>query len=69
MLWLLEELGISYNLVNHSRHPVTHLAPASLCEVTPFGKAPTLMTADGDFIIECSAIIGGPFQITFYYLE
>ncbi|KAL8283417.1 hypothetical protein RQP46_005827 [Phenoliferia psychrophenolica] len=39
------------------RDAKTHLAPPSLVEATPLGKAPTLITADGEVIIETSAII------------
>lgn len=58
VLWLLEELKIPYNLVTHLRDPITMLAPPSLHAVTPRGKSPTLVTADGEFIVESSAIIG-----------
>ncbi|KAK4700392.1 glutathione S-transferase, partial [Phenoliferia sp. Uapishka_3] len=57
VLWLLEELEVPYTLVTHIRDPVTHRSPPSLHEATPLGKAPTLVTADGVSIIECSAIM------------
>jgi len=64
ILWLLEELGIEYNLVLHARNPATDpvapfYAPPALKAIGPFGKSPTLITgaADGNRIIpESSAI-------------
>lgn len=58
VLWLLEELQIPFTLVTHIRDPTTLLATASLIDATPLGKAPTLITAGGDPIVESSAIIG-----------
>lgn len=57
VLWLLEELQIPFTLVTHIRDPTTLLATASLIDATPLGKAPTLITAGGDPIVESSAII------------
>jgi glutathione S-transferase len=56
ILWLLEELGIEYEIVKHQRDPETNLAPQSLLAVHPLGKSPTLV--DGDVtVIESGAII------------
>ena len=56
ILWLLEELELRYQLVEHKRDTVTRLAPAALEAVHPLGKAPILV--DGDrTIIESGAII------------
>ena len=56
ILWLLEELELRYELVEHKRDTVTRLAPAALEAVHPLGKAPILV--DGDrTIIESGAII------------
>ncbi|OTB08914.1 hypothetical protein M426DRAFT_129185 [Hypoxylon sp. CI-4A] len=54
ILWLLEELGIEYNLVIHER--VKNRAPPALKEVHPLGKSPTLITPSGRVITERSAI-------------
>lgn len=55
ILWLLEELGMSYNLVEHQRDPVTHLAPESLKQVHPLAKAPIIV--DGDITLCESGVI------------
>ncbi|KAK0532221.1 hypothetical protein OC842_003360 [Tilletia horrida] len=41
VLWLLEELGIPYELVQHKRQPDLR-APKSLRDVQPLGKAPVI---------------------------
>jgi glutathione S-transferase len=56
VLWLLEELELPFDLVEHKRDAVTRLAPPSLEAVHPLGKAPVLV--DGDrTIVESGAII------------
>jgi glutathione S-transferase len=56
ILWLLEELGLPYELVEHRRDPATRLAPPSLEAVHPLGKAP-LVVDDGRILFESGAII------------
>jgi glutathione S-transferase len=56
ILWLLEELGLDYEVVRHMRDPVTNLAPPELLSVHPLGKAPVIQ--DGDLTLaESGAII------------
>lgn len=56
VLWLLEELGVAYQIKRYSRDPITMLAPASLRAVHPLGKSPVI--TDGDRVIaESGAII------------
>jgi glutathione S-transferase len=56
VLWLLEELGLPYEIRHYKRDPATMLAPASLREVHPLGKSPVV--TDGDVTIaESGAII------------
>lgn len=56
IIWLLEELGTPYELVHHQRDPITRLAPPSLHQVHPLGKAPIL--SDNTLILcESAAII------------
>jgi glutathione S-transferase len=56
ILWLLEELGLPYELVLHTRDKQTRLAPSSLTDVHPLGKSPVIV--DGDLtVIESGAII------------
>ncbi|WP_373526966.1 glutathione S-transferase family protein [Nostoc sp.] len=56
VLWLLEELGIEYEIKFYQRDPKTMLAPESLRQVHPLGKSPVI--TDADFAIaESGAII------------
>jgi glutathione S-transferase len=56
VLWLLEELGLPYDIKRYQRDPKTLLAPPALREVHPLGKSPVL--ADGDVTLaESGAII------------
>jgi glutathione S-transferase len=56
VLWLLEELGLEYDIKRYRRDPETNLAPPDLLEVHPLGKSPVL-TDDGRTIHESGAII------------
>jgi glutathione S-transferase len=55
VLWLLEELGLPYEIKAYSRDAVTNLAPPELKAVHPLGKSPVI-TDDGRTIIESGAI-------------
>ena len=56
ILWLLEELGLPYEIVPYQRDPQTNLAPASLQGIHPLGKSPVL--EDGsEILIESGAIV------------
>ena len=57
VLWLLEELGLPYEIVQYERDPKTMLAPASLRRVHPLGKSPVVTDGDGTTIAESGAII------------
>ncbi|ERL54425.1 glutathione S-transferase family protein [Psychrobacter aquaticus] len=54
-LWLLEELGVPYEVVSHQRDAKTHLAPDSLKAVHPLGKSPVI-EIDGEIYAESGAI-------------
>ena len=54
-LWLLEELGVPYEVVSHQRDAKTHLAPESLKAVHPLGKSPVI-EMDGQTYAESGAI-------------
>ncbi|MEM6992387.1 MAG: glutathione S-transferase [Myxococcota bacterium] len=56
VLWLLEELGVEYELKLHRRHPETIRAPAALRDIHPLGKAPVVVI-DGEVFAESGAII------------
>lgn len=55
ILWLLEELGEEYEIKEYKRDPQTKLAPRSLREIHPLGKAP-IISHDGHNIAESGAI-------------
>jgi glutathione S-transferase len=56
VLWLLEELGASYEIKRYLRDPNTKLAPPELLAVHPLGKSPVIV--DGDLTIaETGAIV------------
>ncbi len=56
ILWLLEELGLPYEIVRYQRNPQTMLAPPELRQVHPLGKSP-VVTVDGLTLAESGAII------------
>jgi glutathione S-transferase len=56
ILWLLEELGLDYEIVKYQRDAQTNLAPPSLEAVHPLGKSPVVVDGD-DVVIESGAII------------
>ncbi len=56
ILWLLEELGLQYNVQHYQRDKETSLAPESLKKVHPLGKSPVI-TDDGLVVAESGAIV------------
>jgi glutathione S-transferase len=42
VLWLLEEIGLDYEVVRYQRDAKTMLAPASLRRIHPLGKSPII---------------------------
>jgi glutathione S-transferase len=42
VLWLLEELGLPYEVLRYERDAVTMRAPATLRAIHPLGKSPVL---------------------------
>jgi glutathione S-transferase len=56
VLWLLEELGVPYEIVHYKRDLMTRLAPPELKKVHPLGKSPVI--TDGDRVVaESGAIV------------
>ncbi|MBB2495614.1 glutathione S-transferase [Aquipseudomonas ullengensis] len=56
ILWLLEELGLEYQIQRYQRDPKTMLAPPELRAVHPLGKSPVV--TDGELTLaESGAII------------
>jgi len=56
VLWLLEELGVPYEIVKYERDPKTSLAPPELKKVHPLGKSPVI-TDGGDTVAESANIL------------
>lgn len=56
ILWMLEELGVAYEVRRYDRDPETQLAPPELFDIHPLGKSPVI--TDGDSVIaESGAIV------------
>ena len=55
VLWMLEELGLPYELQLYRRDPKTMLAPPELRKVHPLGKSPVI--TDGDLTLAESGAI------------
>lgn len=56
ILWLLEELGLDYEIVRYQRDPVTRFAPPAIKAVHPLGKSPVIR--DGGLVVaESGAIV------------
>ena len=56
VLWLLEELGLPYDVKRYARDPKTKFAPPEMRSVHPLGKSPVI--TDGDITVaESGAII------------
>ena len=59
VLWMLEELGLAYDIRRYERNKKTMLAPPELKAVHPLGKSPVIDDADdsgGRVIAETGAI-------------
>jgi glutathione S-transferase len=56
ILWLLEELGLEYEIKKYQRDAKTMLAPPELLAVHPLGKSPVI-TDGGNTVAESGAII------------
>jgi len=54
--WLLEELGVTYDIHFHQRDAKTRLAPPELKAIHPLGKAPVIRD-NGQVIFESGAIV------------
>jgi glutathione S-transferase len=56
VLWLLEELGLPYDIKHYQRNATTNLAPPELLQVHPLGKSPVITEGD-TAMAETAAII------------
>jgi glutathione S-transferase len=58
VLWLLEELGLPYEVKRYERNRTTMLAPPELKRVHPLGKSPVIEDTDeGRAVAETGAIV------------
>ena len=55
ILWLLEELGVEYDIKHYQRDAVTSLAPPELQAIHPLGKSPVV--SDGEEVLAESGMI------------
>lgn len=56
ILWLLEELGLAYEIKRYQRDPKTNLAPPELKAINPLGKSPVI--EEGPLVLtESGAIV------------
>jgi glutathione S-transferase len=55
VVWLCEELNVSYQLIRYERDPATRLAPENYKALHPFGTAPVI--ADGSVVLGESGAI------------
>lgn len=56
VLWLLEELGLPFEIKHYQRNAETRLAPPELAKIHPLGKSPVI--TDGDTTIaESGAVV------------
>ncbi|MCJ8159312.1 glutathione S-transferase family protein [Sphingomonas sp. LaA6.9] len=56
VLWMLEEVGLPYEVKRYERDSKTMLAPPELRKVHPLGKSPAIED-DGRVIVETGAIV------------
>ncbi|KDP92786.1 MAG: glutathione S-transferase [Alphaproteobacteria bacterium] len=56
VLWLLEELGLDYEVVRYERDATSRLAPPELLAIHPLGKSPVIQD-DGVTVAETGAVV------------
>jgi glutathione S-transferase len=56
VLWLLEELGLNYEVRHYKRDPITRLAPPELRAIHPLGKSP-IVVDEGGVVAETGAVV------------
>lgn len=57
--WLLEELGVAYEIVPYQRDPKTNFAPPELRAIHPLGKSPLVEEEGQPLLAESGAILEG----------
>ena len=56
VLWLLEELGLDYEVVRYERDATSRLAPPELLAIHPLGKSPVIEDG-GVTVAETGAVV------------
>ncbi|MEP7349504.1 MAG: glutathione S-transferase [Sphingorhabdus sp.] len=56
ILWLLEEVGVPYEIVHHQRDAVSNFAPPELLAIHPLGKSPVIED-ERKMVYESGAIV------------
>ncbi|MCB5426150.1 glutathione S-transferase [Altererythrobacter sp. CC-YST694] len=56
ILWMLEELGLPYEVRRYERDPKTLFAPSQLKQLHPLGKSP-MIEDEGQVIVESGSIV------------
>ena len=56
LIWALEELELTYELAEYTRHPKTRRAPLSAKSLHPLGRFP-MLEIDGHVLAESGAIL------------
>ena len=69
ILWLLEELGLPYEVVRYERDPKTMLAPPSLKKVHPLGKSPVIVDTGSEDGVGEERVIAESGAIVDYLVE
>ncbi|SPJ22735.1 glutathione S-transferase family protein [Palleronia abyssalis] len=57
VLWMLEELGETYEVRRYERNPKTMLAPPELKQVHPLGKSPVIEDSETGLVVAETAAI------------
>jgi glutathione S-transferase len=69
VLWLLEELGLPYQLKRYARDPKTMLAPAELLLVHPLGKSPVVTDGPAEAANHSAVVVAESGAIIEYLLD
>jgi glutathione S-transferase len=69
VLWLLEELGLTYEVERYARDPQTMLAPPELRRVHPLGKSPVIEDRDGAIAGERGRVVAETGAIVEYLVD
>ena len=57
ILWMLEELGLPYEIKRYERNKQTMLAPPELKRIHPLGKSPVLEDTELGDVIDRKSVV------------